>query len=111
MEFKKLTEDEFDNLFTPVKNHIDDNASFSGCMFETYGEEIDYVFKLADSNLVVTIIEGEDEENEDGEVDEDGDIIMRPKTYYCSGFHYVNRIGFLILDKPYEFDFEVELDW
>lgn len=100
---KQLTEDEFDKLYTPIQNHLDNNASFNGCMFETYDEELEFVLTMIDKNRVVTIIEGDnDEVNNLGE----------PNTnmYYSSGYHLVDRIGFLILDKPYTEEFEVKLD-
>jgi hypothetical protein len=28
-----------------------------------------------------------------------------------SGFHLVNRLGYLVLDKPYEYEFEVKVAW
>ena len=120
---KNLTEEQFDEMFTPQINHIerakaentgvpdDSICSFNGCMYETYGEDIDYVLKMAEENRVVTIVEGEDEDDEDGELDEDGEIITHSTWYYSSGYHLVNRIGYLILDKPYLEDFEVKLEW
>ena len=108
---KQLTENEFDELYTPVKNHLDDNASFDGCLFETYGEEIDYVLEMAKENRVVTIIEGEDIEDDECSREEDGTIIPRSSIIYVSGYHLVNRLGFLVLDKAYKEDFEVVLDW
>jgi len=101
---KQLTEEEFDNLFTPIQNHLNNNASFNGSLYETYGPELDFVLSLVDSNRVVTIIEG-DTEPYDEEVDE-----TPMNLYYVTGYHLVNRLGFLILDKPYEFEFEVKLD-
>jgi hypothetical protein len=100
----KLTEEQFDEQFTPVQNHIDDNASFDGCMFETYGEELEYVKQMAEQNRVVTIIEGDDEHKNDS-----GESVAC--MYYITGYHLVNRIGFLILDKPYTEEFEVKLEW
>ena len=113
------TEDEFYELHTPEYNQIflkqlqvqedtgstlpEDMCSFSGCMYETYGEELDYVRSMIDQNRVVTIIEGEDEEGEDGE--------MHSVIFYESGYHIVNRIGYLVLDKPYTEEFSVKLDW
>jgi hypothetical protein len=56
---------------------------------------------MIDSNRVVTIIEG------DTDVDVDESPI---NLYYVSGYHLVNRLGYLILDKPYTEEFEVKLD-
>ena len=44
---KNLTEEEFLNEFTRQENHFDNNAGFSGCLFETFGEELEYVFELS----------------------------------------------------------------
>lgn len=93
-DIKRMTEDEFYEKFNPVKNHLNDNASFDGCMFETFGEEIKYVFELSKKEKRVwTIIEGENN-----------------SLYYITGFHYVNRLGFLVTEEPYEEEIEVELD-
>jgi len=91
----EITEDNFYEVFKPQQNHLDDNASFDGCMYETFGEEVDYVFNLAKTTKRVwTIIEGDDD-----------------TIFYCAGFHYVNRIGFLVCEVEYEDGQEdIELD-
>lgn len=92
---KHLTESEFEEQFNTRKNHLDNNASFDGCMFETYGAERDYVFELAKKEKRVwTIIESDD-----------GDF------YYESGFHIVNRIGFLITEEEYKEETEVKIEF
>jgi hypothetical protein len=92
-------------LYSPIQNHLDKNASFNGCMFETYGPELDFVISMIDSNRVVTIIEG------DTDVDVDENVDETPiNLYYVSGYHLVNQLGYLILDKPYTEEFEVKLD-
>ena len=91
---KHITEDEFYEQFNTVENHLDENASFSSCMFETYDKELDYVFELSKKeNRVWTIIEGDS-----------------GKMYYASGFHRVNRIGFLITEEEWKEETEVTLD-
>lgn len=104
MELVKLTEQQFDDTFTLVENHIDDNASFDGCMFETYGEELEFVKEMAKKNRVVTIIESD----EGCEEDEDG--FITPSMYFVSGMHFVNRIGYLITEEPFLFEFECKID-
>jgi CYTH domain-containing protein len=107
-----LSEEEFYNKFKPQKNHIDKNAGFDGCMFETYGVELDYVFKKSNEGLVVTIIEGVNEEREESFIDSIGVEIKETIStlYYASGFHYVNRLGFFVLEKSYEYEFEVKVE-
>lgn len=110
----QMTETEFENKYTPQINHIcrattdpdvadEDICSFSGCMYETYGADLAYVLEMAKQNRVVTIIEGEDEIGEDGE--------SHSTIYYSSGYHLVNRLGFLVVDKPLEEEFDIKLDW
>ena len=105
----KITEEEFYEKYKPVKNHLDDNASWDGCMFETYDEEKQYCFDLAQKeNRVWTIIECDDIECDDGPDDEDD--YTPPIMYVISGFHWLNRLGFLVTEVPYENDIEVLID-
>ncbi|MFM7131804.1 MAG: hypothetical protein ACKO0V_20860 [bacterium] len=81
--FIEMTEDEFDNEFHLITNHINPWAGWAvddrgGCLFETYGPEFDYV-RRSDLSRVWTLIDGED-----------GDM------YLVSGLHDVNRVGYLI---------------
>lgn len=87
-----------------VDNHIDDNAAFDGKMFETYGEEMDFVLEMSKENRVITIIES------DEGCDEDEDGFTTPSMYYVSGMHVVNRIGYLITEDPIDFEFECLID-
>jgi len=103
----KITEDNFDTIFKPQINHFErgksdssiadeDVCSFNGNMFETYGEELDYVFNLSKTTKRVwTIIEGDDD-----------------TIFYVAGFHYVNRIGFVVCENEYETgNEEIQLDY
>ena len=102
----KLTEDEFYEKYNLVDNHIDDNASFNGKYFETFGEEIEFVLEMAKENRVITIIECLDgDENEDEEFE-----TSSSNFYYVSGMHYVNRFGYLITEEPITEEFEVKID-
>lgn len=100
---KKITEEQFDEKFKLIENHIDLNASFNGCLFETFGLELLFVKEMAQQNRVITIIETDGDE-----LNEDGDTI--PNMLYVSGMHHVNRIGYLITETPIDFDFECEID-
>lgn len=92
-KFVTITEDQFYEKFNMVTNHIDDNASFDGCMFETYGEELEYIQNFAKENpkKIWTIL------------DCDG------KMYYSSGYHYVNRLGYFITEEAVEDGCEIEV--
>jgi hypothetical protein len=78
-----LSEDEFFARFKPVRNHIAPNAGFDGCLFETFGEELAHV-QAQDRTFVWTIL------------DCDGELFIE------SGFHVVNRLGYLIASVPTE---------
>ncbi len=100
---KQLTEEQFDELYNPQINHIlwdkykdtptkkEDITSFGGCMYETFGEEVDYVITMAKQGRVATI------------VDEDGGMFI------YSGFWRFNRMGYLVLDKEIDEEFTVKL--
>jgi hypothetical protein len=83
--YHTLTEDVFLARFKPATNHIDPNRCFDGCMFETFGDELAYVH-TRDRHLVWTIL------------DCDGQLWIE------SGFHFVNRLGYLIATVPVEPD-------
>lgn len=86
-----------------MPNTLDDNASFDGFMYETFGDELIIVQQMAKEDRVITIIEGdEDVENEFGE--------PTLNMFYVSGMHLVNRIGYLITKEPIKEEFEVKLE-
>ena len=82
------------SMYKPIENHLDDNASWQdgegrGFMFETYGEELDFVLAAAneDNSRVWTYMDGDD----------GGTIIV-------DGYWVVNRIGYFITEQPFEGD-------
>jgi hypothetical protein len=73
--------------FKPITNHIDPHASFDdenggGIMFETYGEELEFV-KKQDPRCVWTYGDGDD-----------------GGGYIWNGYHYINRLGYFITEVP-----------
>jgi hypothetical protein len=101
----EITEDNFDEVFKPIVNHIEreradksiadeDICSFSGCLYETYGDELEYVRKIAQEapKKLWTIVEA--------------DGVMS----YVAGFHYVNRIGYLICEVEFEEEIDIEME-
>jgi hypothetical protein len=87
-----MTEDEFYSKFEMVENHLDEDAELDGCMFETYGEELEYIKSLDGTKRVWTFLEG-DEGNQ----------------YFMTGMRLVNRIGYFITTEPYTEEYEVAL--
>lgn len=82
----QIKEDVFWDEYKPITNHLDDNASWNGCMFETYGNEEEFISQQAEKNpkKVWTI------------VDADGELII------VAGWHFVNRMGYLVTEKEWE---------
>jgi hypothetical protein len=91
-----LTEDEFDRQYTLRSNHLNPNASWAlgegpGCLFETYGEELEFV-RRQDPLTVWTLVDGDN-----------GAIVL------ISGMHLVNRIGYLLSTIPAPKDIQIEV--
>lgn len=80
----KIKEQQFWDQFKPKKNKLDKNASYEGHMFETFGKELDFVRAAFNKNpLTVWTI-----------MDCDGNPVI------CQGYHFVDRIGYLITTVP-----------
>jgi hypothetical protein len=96
---KVITEEEFESKYILIDNHINPYRGFVGKMFETFGEEFEFITEMAKEKRVITIIETEsDEESDDSEI--------APNLAYISGLHVINRIGYFVVDSPLEEEFE-----
>lgn len=84
---------EFEKEFKPLKNHLDNNASLDGSMYETYGAEYEYILEIdkKEPNKVWTYLDTDN-----------GPILT-------SGFHTVNRIGYLITNEGFDLDTFIEV--
>lgn len=94
-----ITEIEFDEVYKPKINHIlraemdlsiadEDICSYGGTMYETYGDELNYICSLitgGKSNHIWTVVEGDD-----------GDLII------IAGYHFINRMGYIVTKKGWE---------
>ncbi len=69
--------------YKPVKNHIDTNASFDGHMFETFGDEVDFVRAQKESRIWTWVDDGE-------------------HSSITNGFSFVNRMGYFIASISYD---------
>lgn len=77
----EISEEEFHNQYPLLRNHLNPEDG-PGCYFETYGVELEFVH-AQDPRTVWTFIEGDN-----------------GTLYYVSGYHVVNRIGYLISTNP-----------
>jgi hypothetical protein len=85
--FIEMTMDEWEATYKPIYNHIDKNASFqdesgNGIMFETYGDEVEFVKSQSPDKIWMY-----------GSGDDGG-------TYIWSGWGFVNRLGYFITEVP-----------
>jgi hypothetical protein len=80
LDFTEYKWSDWETKFKPVKNHFRKDPD--EIMFETYGEELDYVFSV-EPNTVWTYVQG------------DTSMII------VAGYHYVNRIGYYITEVPW----------
>lgn len=108
-----ITEDEFNREYNPLKNHLDENASWEGLSYEVLGEERQYCLDLSKKeNRVWSIIECGvyDPDEEEEEDDEEEEEIYEPTCLYIvSGFHPANAVGFFVTEKEYDEEFEIEI--
>lgn len=82
-KFIEMDYDDFVQTYKPIKNHIETNASFDGYMFETYGDEYEFVKSQSPANIWMY-----------GDGDDGG-------SYIWSGWGFVNRIGYFITEVPF----------
>ena len=82
---KTIMYDDWVDQYQPIENPFDKNAGYEGYMFETYGEENEYVLDKLNRNTVWTLITGDNED-----------------FWVIPGYHIVNRMGFFITTKPWE---------
>ena len=80
--FIEMTEEDWFNTYKPIKNNLVDSSSFDDHMFETYGEEVEFV-KAQDENRIWMLGDGDD-----------------GGMYIWSGWGFVNRIGYFVTEVP-----------
>lgn len=83
-KFNLIPEDRFYSEFKPIKNHFVEDSSFDGAMFETYGQELEYI-RSFDPKRIWTVIDGEG-----------------GKLAVVAGMRFVDRLGYLITEKNWE---------
>ena len=86
--YESLTWKQFEEQFKPIQNHFRNDPD--EIMFETYGEELDYVLAQDPRNVWTYA---------------DGDYC----SYVSSGYHYINRIGYYITENSCDDDTEYEI--
>jgi hypothetical protein len=94
--FIEMDYEDFIQTYKPITNHLDLNASFDGYMFETYGEEVEFVKSQSPDKIWMY---------------GDGDN----GSYIWSGWGFVNRLGYFITEVPCPADtliqIQVSIPW
>lgn len=83
--------DAWETAFKPIENHISDDRGWNGLMFETYGEDLQFVVAQP-QNKVWTWVDSDE-----------GTVIL-------NGYHLVNRIGYFVTEKAWSTNHEVPVD-
>ncbi len=91
-----LTEDEFEAQFPLVANPLNPHAGWTGddgrgCLFETCGTEFDFV-RQQNPCCVWTLLDTDE-----------GVLVL------ASGFHFVNRLGYLVSTVPVSDEVSLEV--
>ena len=89
--FIEMTFEEADEKFYFMVNNYDEYASFDGLMFETYGDEVDYVKSISPDRIWTY-----------GDGDDGG-------GYIWNGWHIVNRLGYFISEVPCPADTTIQI--
>jgi hypothetical protein len=92
MKQRFISEAEFEETYKPIQNTFRKHASWNGCMLEPYGEELLHVLNVlkTEPGRVWTVVEC------------DGHLTVG------SGYHLVNRMGYVITEVPAAEDEMVE---
>jgi len=85
VELKKLQAMEDTGNLLP-----DDMCSFGGCMYETYGEDVEYLKTIPNKRIWTIIDEGDE-------------------MFIIAGYHIVNRIGYFVTNEEWVDEFETYL--
>ena len=89
--FIEMDFDEWCDTYKPIQNPYDDNASFDGAMFETYGAEVEFVKSQSPDKIWMY-----------GDGDDGGSFIW-------SGWGFVNRLGYFITEVPCPADTTIQI--
>ena len=88
-----MTYDEWFAKYRPIKNPLENTEALDGCMFETDGDELDFIRNHNFYN-VWTLVEG------------------YKGLYVINGYHIVDRLGYLVTLEQWKENehFEISLD-
>lgn len=83
-QLKTISYNEFVEQYRPIQNPFTKEGSYDNTMFETYGQEAEYVLKQSNNN-VWTNLSFDNEE-----------------SWLVPGFHFVNRMFYIVTEIPWK---------
>jgi hypothetical protein len=83
--------DNWEYHYCPVTNHISGDMGWNGFIFETYGEDLEFVRAQPPQNIWTWV------DTDDG-------------TAIMSGYHLVNRIGYFVTGLPWEESITIQVN-
>ena len=90
----RITWNEWEDTYKPIRNPLNKEVGFWGCMFETFGEDYDELITHP-TDRVWTLVDND------------------PNSNYVeieNGYHLVNRLGYFVTEVPWEGDVLVNND-
>jgi len=85
MVYTPISIESWSDKYRPLKNTLVSDAPFNGCMFETFGEELELIAMYMNNRQIWTLVNGDD-----------------GNDYVIPGYHYVNRIGYFLTENEWE---------
>lgn len=93
---KEISENHWIETYNPLPNPVDDTCGYdygNGCVLvETYSPHTEYLNTI-EANRIWTVIEADN-----------------GHQYIMSGRAFVNRIGYIVTEKPWEEDISIDID-
>jgi len=83
MQYNEEGLEHWANIYKPIKNSISSTSGWDGTMFETHGEELEFVLKQHPQNVWTW-----------WDVDGGSQLV--------AGYHIVNRIGYFITENQWQ---------
>jgi hypothetical protein len=90
-----MTYEQWIETYKPMHNHIAEyDAGFDDTMFETYGDERNFIQELRATapDTIWTLVTGDNND-----------------WFIISGFHYVNRLGYFVSQVPFTHHMEIDI--
>ena len=83
--------DAWEKAFKPIQNHISGDRGWNGTIFETYGDDLQFVVAQPQNKVWTGV------DTEEG-------------TAILNGYHLVNRIGYFVTENPWSTEQSIQVN-